>query len=169
MAILVLVAGALGIIVNLLRSDRLPLVGDWSPKALLTLPSGDDLAVPVEEARQAWFLHTAVFVDARPQDQFLLGHIEGACNIPWEAFDHEFPQVKDIIPQGTPIITYCDGEGCGLSRELAVAMLGMGYTNVRVLANGWSLWQMEHLPVATGNSDCASGASTEHGTPQQGQ
>lgn len=78
LAILVLVAGALGIAVNLPRSDRLPLVGDWSPKGRLTLPTGDDLAVPREEARQAWFLRTAVFVDARSQDQFLLGHIEGA-------------------------------------------------------------------------------------------
>jgi 3-mercaptopyruvate sulfurtransferase SseA len=30
-----------------------------------------------------------------------------------------------------------------------MALLAKGYTNVRVLVNGWTLWQEKRLPVET--------------------
>ncbi len=166
-ALIILLASALGIGLNLLRPDRLPFVGEWSAKARLTLPTGDHLDIALKEAEQAWFMRTAMFIDARPQDQFLLGHIEGACNLPWDVFELEFPRVMANVPKAKPIITYCDGEACGLSRELAVALRGLGYTSVRVLANGWSLWQMERLPVASGSDDCSADSPANVASPQQ--
>jgi 3-mercaptopyruvate sulfurtransferase SseA len=47
------------------------------------------------------------------------------------------------------IITYCDGERCPLSRELAEALRVEGVENVRELRNGWTLWQEQGLPTAT--------------------
>ncbi|NLJ26398.1 rhodanese-like domain-containing protein [Desulforhabdus amnigena] len=53
-------------------------------------------------------------------------------------------------PHETAIVTYCDGKSSALSKELAMALLGKGYTNVRMLMNGWTLWQARSLPVEMG-------------------
>jgi rhodanese-related sulfurtransferase len=146
MAILVL-ACVIAFSVNRLRPGGLPLVADWSPQAQLTLDSGDSLMISLEEAGMLFFAGSALFLDARSREQYAEGHIEGAVNLPWDEFDEHFaPVMADISPE-TPLITYCDGESCGLSKELAMALLARGYNNVRVLVNGWTLWQEKRLPI----------------------
>lgn len=148
MAILVL-ACVTALSVNQLRPGGLPLVADWSPEARLTLDSGDSLMIPLDEAEMLFFDRSAFFLDARLEDQFAEGHIEGALNLPWDEFEQRFDQVMADIPRETTLVTYCDGESCGLSKELAMALLAKGFTNVRVLVNGWTLWQEKNLPMET--------------------
>jgi rhodanese-related sulfurtransferase len=148
MAILVL-ACVTALSVNQLRPAGLPLVADWSPEAQLTLDSGDSLMIPLDDAEMLFFDRSALFLDARLGDQFAGGHIEGALSLPWDEFEQRFDQVMADIPRETPLVTYCDGESCGLSKELAMALLAKGFTNVRVLVNGWTLWQEKNLPVET--------------------
>jgi 3-mercaptopyruvate sulfurtransferase SseA len=147
-AILVL-ACAIALSVNQLRPGGLPLVADWTPQAQLKLESGDSLEISLDEAGMLFFDRSALFLDARSSDQFAEGHIEGAVNLPWDEFDHHFAPVMAGISPETLLVTYCDGESCGLSKELAMALLAKGYTNVRVLVNGWTLWQEKRLPVET--------------------
>ncbi len=132
---------------NHFRPGGLPLVADWSPEARLTLDSGDSLMVSLEEAGMLFFDRSALFLDARSSDEYAEGHIDGAVNLPWDEFDDHFATVMADIPPQTPLITYCDGESCGLSKELAMALLAKGYNNVRVLVNGWTLWQEKRLPI----------------------
>jgi rhodanese-related sulfurtransferase len=162
---ILLLSAILGLSVNHLRPGSLPLVADWSPEAQLQLDSGDSLMVPLDEAEAVFFAHGAVFLDARSRELFEEGHIEGALNLPWDDFDQRFDGAMSGIPRETPIVTYCDGEGCGLSRELAVALLGKGYLNVRVLVNGWTLWQEKGLPTARG----LEGPSSEGAASPQGE
>jgi rhodanese-related sulfurtransferase len=91
-----------------------------------------------------------VFLDARSPMLYDEGHIQGALNLPWEELDARFVETLRDFPVETTFITYCDGEGCSLSRELAMAMLERGYNEVRVLVNGWTLWQNKGLPVDKG-------------------
>jgi len=75
---------------------------------------------------------------------------------PWDVFrngtDRQFIEAtKDISPDAT-IITYCDGETCNLSHNLALFLLDMGFSNVRVLINGWTVWLEGNLPVEKGNT-----------------
>ena len=148
--VIVLVAIAVGLLVNQVRPGRLPLVADWSPKAQLTTDSGINLEIPLEDAQALAFPRMALFLDARSLELYTEGHIQGALNLPWDEFEKHFPQVMDGVPDGTPIVTYCDGESCGLSKDLAFALLQKGFFNVRVLVNGWTLWQQSGLPVTTG-------------------
>lgn len=147
--ILLLLACAVALSVNHLRPAGLPLVSDWSPEAQLRLDSGETLAVSLDEAEMLFFSRSALFLDARSPDQFAEGHIEGALNLPWQDFDDGFARVLNGIPPETPLVTYCDGESCASSKELAMALLVKGYGNVRVLVNGWSVWQERGLPVET--------------------
>ena len=89
----------------------------------------------------------AIFLDIQPQGRSGSGHIQGALSLPWEEFDKRFDEVMGSIPRELPVITYCDGESCRLSRELAVALLAKGYVDVRVLPDGWRIWQQQNLPV----------------------
>jgi rhodanese-related sulfurtransferase len=143
----------LGLSVNFLSPGSLALVGDWSPKAQLTTDSGMNLEIPLEDTEALYFAGATLFLDARSPDLYAAGHIQGAANLPADAFDAAFPQAMAGVPHDTTVVTYCDGETCGLSKDLAFALLQEGYFNVRVLVNGWTLWQQNHLPVETGGND----------------
>ena len=61
--------------------------------------------------------------------------------MPLQDVDQFFVDVAENLELETPIVTYCDGETCKLSHDLAVYLENIGFMNVRVLVNGWSVWQ----------------------------
>jgi rhodanese-related sulfurtransferase len=137
-----LIAAVLGIGVNQFHKDKLPLWGGWQPPAVA---SGD--IVSLAEARELYAAQKAVFVDARSRELFLQGHIKGAFSLPVEAFEEHFFDFLKAVPSQTQIITYCDGEACELSHDLAKNLKNQGYAHVQVLVNGWTIWQENHLPI----------------------
>jgi len=145
---MVLLAVVLGLLVNQLRPGALPLVGDWSPEAQLTLDSGESMVISLEEAKDLCLSKEGTFIDARPRSLYDEAHILCARNLPWEAVDESFEAVMADIPPDALIITYCDGESCALSKDLALELFYRGYENIRVLVNGWSLWVEHQLPVS---------------------
>jgi rhodanese-related sulfurtransferase len=144
---ILLLASAIALCVNQFSPGRLSLVADWTPEAQLKLDSGDSLMISADEAEALFFAQVAVFLDARSQDLFAEGHIQGAFNLPWDEFEQRFAAVMTDIPQEAPIVTYCDGESCALSKDLSIALIEKGYFNVRVLVNGWTLWREKNLPI----------------------
>ncbi|MEA1948000.1 MAG: rhodanese-like domain-containing protein [Thermodesulfobacteriota bacterium] len=138
--------------INQLRSDRLPLVGDWSIKAKLKTADGGRLEISFAEAEKLFMEKSALFIDARSMDDYASGHILGARSLPWHDVDQQFIEVTEDISPDTPIITYCDGVTCELSCDLALFLLDMGFNNVRVLLNGWAIWLESRLPVEKGNT-----------------
>lgn len=142
-------AAAFGMVVNSARTDGIPLIGDWSVEARMTTVTGERLDISLPEAEKLYRDRQAVFLDARPANDYLRGHIRGARNLPWQEVDQFFVEVAENLEPETPIITYCDGETCSLSHDLAVFLADMGFINVRVLVNGWTLWQAAGLPVET--------------------
>lgn len=137
----------LGFSINQFRNNRLPLFEDWSMEARLMSPSGKRLDISLVEAKNLFFKQAAIMMDARPNDDYEKGHIRNARSLPWEEVDQRFMEVTKDISVDTPIITYCDGETCNLSHHLANFLLDMGFTNVRILVNGWTKWQNADLPI----------------------
>ena len=144
--VLSLTAILLGLIVNQFRSDSIPLLGDWSPEARITLKFGKNILIPFDEAKDKFFTGSAVFLDARTPELYQKGHIQGARSLPIGEFDQLADKVFMDFPEDTLFVTYCDGEDCVLSAELARKLKEIGYENVRVLYNGWSLWKSHQLP-----------------------
>ena len=105
------------------------------------------MVISLELATEQFESGSALFLDARPESQYLEGHIQGALNLPWQSVDHYFMEMADRIVGSETIITYCDGESWDLSHELALFLKEMEYANVRVLVNGWTVWQQAGLPV----------------------
>ena len=136
--------------VNALRTDRLPLVGDWSAAGRITTSTGERMDISLFEAQKLFANDAAVFIDARPMEDYLQGHIRGARSLPRQELDLKFIDVTKDLDLETPVITYCDGETCELSHDLALFLRDAGFVNTRVLVNGWSLWRLAGMPVESG-------------------
>jgi rhodanese-related sulfurtransferase/uncharacterized membrane protein YphA (DoxX/SURF4 family) len=142
-----ILAALLGLLVNHARSDSIPLLGDWSPEARVTLKYGKNILIPLDEARSKFMSGTAVFVDARPPDLYEEGHIRGALNLPLSNFDQLADKVILDFPEDTFFVVYCDGEDCALAAEVALKLKEIGLENVRVLHDGWNVWKKHQLPI----------------------
>jgi rhodanese-related sulfurtransferase len=153
---LVILSAVAAVAVNALRPDRLPLVGDWSVAARITSSTGERMDISLGEAEKLFFTAAAVFIDARPEEDYVRGHIQNARCLPWQEVDLRFMGVTEALDLEMPIVTYCDGEKCELSHNLALFLRDAGFMNTRVLVNGWTLWQQAGLP-------------TESGAPQDGR
>ncbi len=150
LSVIVLAAAAVALISNHFRSSPLPLVGNWSQDARLISPSGRQMAISLDAAKKMHQSRGAVFMDARPLAEFTQGHIPGAISLPWHEAEQRGVDVTADLPSDAVIITYCDGDTCDLSKDLALFLENLGFINVRVLINGWTLWQNAGLPVETG-------------------
>lgn len=145
-AILAIALG-MGLISNTLRHDSLQIVGDWSAEARMTTVTGEHLIISLADAAKLFTEKAAVFIDARSNEDFRKGHIQGAKSLPWQDVDQRFIEIAEDISPDATIITYCDGETCELSHDLALFLIDMGFKDVKVLVNGWSVWQETSLPV----------------------
>ena len=86
-------------------------------------------------------------LDVRPPDEFALGHVPGAMNIPLRALKE---RLAEINPD-QEIVAYCRGEYCVLSLE-AVALLRARGFKVRRLEEGLPEWRAAGLPIKTGGA-----------------
>jgi ArsR family transcriptional regulator len=83
-------------------------------------------------------------LDVRPEDEFALGHLPGAINLPLSELEK---RLVDLDPD-REIVAYCRGPYCVLSYE-AVAMLRARGFKVRRLEDGLPEWRAAGLPVET--------------------
>lgn len=150
-AMLLILAAVVSLSFNHFRSKPLPHVADWSPAARLKAATGKDMIIPVEKAAEFYDTREAVFVDARSPGEYAGGHIAGAINLPFEDVNTYIGVFFSRVPKRDAIvITYCDGETCSLSEDLALLLQDAGYMNVRVIINGLSVWKAKGYPVRTG-------------------
>jgi ArsR family transcriptional regulator len=84
-------------------------------------------------------------LDVRPEDEFALGHLPGAINVPLRELER---RLADLDPD-REIVAYCRGPYCVLSYE-AVAMLRARGFKVRRLEDGLPEWRAAGLPVEVG-------------------
>ena len=81
-------------------------------------------------------------LDVRPGDEFALGHLPGALNIPLAELERRLGE----LPKGREVIAYCRGPWCVLSFEAVAALRTRGY-RVRRLEDGYPEWKAAGLPV----------------------
>jgi ArsR family transcriptional regulator len=81
-------------------------------------------------------------LDVRPPDEFELGHLPGAVNIPLRALKARLAEIKP----DREIVAYCRGEYCVLSFE-AVALLRARGFKARRLEEGLPEWRAAGLPI----------------------
>lgn len=86
-------------------------------------------------------------LDVRPEDEFALGHLPGAVNIPLRALKARLSE----LDTSQEIVAYCRGPYCVLSYEAVAALRARGF-KARRLEDGLPEWRAAGLPVITGNA-----------------
>ena len=95
--------------------------------------------VTVEQAR-AWG-ETAIWVDARPDDEFARNHVPGALSLNEDRWNELLPQFLAGWSPGKKIVVYCSAESCDLAREVAERLRKEAkIPDVFVLEGGWEAW-----------------------------
>lgn len=119
--------------------------------AALTFASGVVVAVRMRETLQrpeaqapAWTcveptelprVSGAVIIDVRSPEEFAIGHVDGAINVPLHALTGRVPE----YPRDTPFITVCT-KGGGRSEQAASTLRGLGFASARALCGGTEAW-----------------------------
>ena len=131
---------------NIYRSNPLPLIQDWTVEAQLTSEDGHTMALGLDQAIIHYKEKSALFIDARDVSKFHEGHIKGALNLPWHRVQEDFMAVAARINPDELVITYCDGNTCSLSHDLAFFLQEMGF-KVKVMTGGWEAWLHADMPM----------------------
>jgi rhodanese-related sulfurtransferase len=100
---------------------------------------------------QAYALHQqgkALFIDARPAEEFRDLHISGAVNLPEENLE-----AGGAVPPGLAkdreIVVYCGQESCNAALKTAEALQKLGYANVAAFMGGFKAWDEAGYPAET--------------------
>jgi len=86
-----------------------------------------------------------VLLDARPEDEYIAGHLPGAISID----PKELAERLSELPKEKTIIAYCRGPYCMFSFDAVELLRAKGYTALR-LQDGFPEWKAENLPIETG-------------------
>ncbi|WP_225766927.1 metalloregulator ArsR/SmtB family transcription factor [Inquilinus sp. Marseille-Q2685] len=81
-------------------------------------------------------------LDVRPEEEFALGHLPGALNIPVESLERRLAE----LPSGQEIVAYCRGPYCVLSVEAVAALRARGFA-ARRLRDGFLDWKAAGMAV----------------------
>jgi ArsR family transcriptional regulator len=81
-------------------------------------------------------------LDVRPSDEFTLGHIPGAINVPLAELER---RLADLPPK-VEVVAYCRGPWCLLSFEAVSALRARGF-QARRLEDGLPEWRAAGLPI----------------------
>jgi rhodanese-related sulfurtransferase/predicted transcriptional regulator len=81
-------------------------------------------------------------LDVRPEDEFALGHLPGALNIPFGKLKLRLSELS----ADREVIAYCRGPYCVLSFEAVATLRARGYI-VRRLEDGYPEWKAAGLPI----------------------
>ena len=81
----------------------------------------------------------------RPEDEFALGHLPRAVNIPLKSLE---AHLSELDPS-KEIVAYCRGPYCVLTYEAVAVLRARGF-KVRRLQDGFPEWRAAGLPVVCG-------------------
>lgn len=85
---------------------------------------------------------SVTLLDVRPEDEFVLGHLPGAVNMPLNELERRLSE----LPKDREIVAYCRGPYCILSFEAVAALRRRGY-RIRRLEDGFPEWKAAGLTV----------------------
>jgi ArsR family transcriptional regulator len=106
--------------------------------------SARDALDPVSKDELIELLHEdlVTVLDVRPEDEFEVGHLPGALNIPVAELERRLGE----LPVNQEVIAYCRGPYCVFSVNAVSMLRSRGY-QVRRLEDGYPEWKAAGLPI----------------------
>ena len=108
--------------------------------------------IDLQEVKDHYNAHDALFVDARDAKMYAKGTILRALNIPLK----RFKRMKKWLPvrKDAPLLIFCNGVKCGKSVKLAERFAKAGYTHLMVYREGFPEWKQHKLPIMATPKPC---------------
>ncbi len=109
--------------------------------------------ISTAEAYQLWLTAEVAFIDARPQYQYIEGHIPFAYLVPVDTIDKG--RLGDMMDMGgvdpsQRVVVYCEGGSCDSSKLVALSLQDIGFTTIHIDVDGFPAWQAAGYEVETG-------------------
>ena len=98
--------------------------------------------IPAEELLLRIKKKRVTLIDVRPPEEYIVGHVVGALNIPLEELERHWKKLST----GHEIVAYCRGPYCLLAYE-AVAILRRKGLKARRMEKGFPEWRQAGFPV----------------------
>ncbi|MDZ7362387.1 MAG: rhodanese-like domain-containing protein [candidate division KSB1 bacterium] len=86
---------------------------------------------------------SAVLIDARPSYQYVMGHLPGAINIPYDS-ENLVELVDKHSLKKQPVIVYCSSARCNAAELLAKKLHILGCNKISIYPGGWEDWVLNH-------------------------
>ncbi len=95
--------------------------------------------VTVDQAR-AWS-DGAIWVDARPDEEFARDHVPGAFSLNEDHWNELLAQFLPNLSRDKKVVVYCSAESCNAARDVAKRLRDEAQLkDVFVLQGGWEEW-----------------------------
>jgi rhodanese-related sulfurtransferase len=92
----------------------------------------------------------ALFIDARPVDEFNELHVPKSINIPPEMVSSGLAEKVAGLAKDREIVVYCGQANCDLALKAAEKLQTLGFTWVMVYVGGFRAWDEAGYPADTG-------------------
>lgn len=102
--------------------------------------------ITAEQAKAYFDSGEALFIDARHDFDYKLGHVRGAISMPLNVYETKRTTL-DTIPKSRLLVAYCDGAECNSSIELSVKLAKDGFGDVKIFFGGWREWTDLNYPI----------------------
>lgn len=162
-AVLALVSLGLGLAVNLIRPEPLPIVYVRPAQQLLNEQEGSNGArmsdewlpgvhvIDLVKMQDIVASKSAFIADARPDLFFEFGHIPGAKNLAEKNFDADYRRLMDEITaasqNGLPVLIYCANTHCPDAGKVSGKLQDLGISTILIFEGGYQEWESAGLKI----------------------
>jgi len=98
----------------------------------------------------ALFQQGALFIDARPADEFAELHVPNSLNITPSMVEAGAAEKVAGLARDREIVVYCGQVSCDLALEVAEKLQSLGFTRVMAFMGGFRAWDEAGYPADTG-------------------
>ena len=129
--VFLIISSALGFLTYLIHPDA----PNWESAGEWEISVSDALASDI----------AVIWLDARSEHDYGLGHIPGAISLNEDNWDDNFEGFLDRWNPELRVVVYCDSAACGKSENIARDLReAYGIAESYVLKGGWDSWLRNH-------------------------
>lgn len=149
-ALLVAFGCVAAVVVNAARPDGLPLLPGQVPCPGVPVAWWTRLEhVDAAQAYALWQQRAALFVDARPHEDYIFNHLPGAFEMPYRDFTRAQQQFAELLNSASLIVIYDAGERpCAEAVRVSKRLSG---PRIALLRGGYPAWESAGYPVKGGH------------------
>lgn len=126
------------------------------PKPAAKKPAGplkktvQALFTTLDDAKVLFDNKSAIFIDARPEEDYEAEHITRAISLFVDDLNGLYRKTLGNVPSNKTIVTYCSDPECDGAIRLADALVAKGHTHVVILLDGLPGWKDAGYPTEVG-------------------